>query len=1401
VAVFAVLLVAGGTLFVVHRRGGRAQRRYNMGRLHLAAGDAETARESFASALSATPGFLAAQKGIVEALVAEKLFAEAETAVDKYAEMGADESEAALLRAKVLSVRAARRFSAAGDRLDVELCDSVISEDIEPAISLVAEHADRAEGPALAYAQLGDLYMRKVATLAAKGRALRAAAETAESLDKKEEAADKRGQALLVFAERDQVRRQALRAYGRAIELETDLRYARRKIAGIHLGAPVPRLDRAREVLTPIIELEPGDRDARLLLARAENLAGNHKEAIEHLDAITSDEEQETEDFGLLLARARILVDAKEWQEAEPLTEKLVSLQPFRPEAAYRRACVLLREEAPEAKALDQAISHLQNVFRKLPHHPRARFKLAEALKQRGNREQAISAYKQVLADVEAAPAGNLRDAQEWQTLKFDSCRKLAEELKDENPKAAAKYARQAIEALRDRAGAAVHALAAGGGDVELCERALAETIEPAIAFAQDHVDEAADPAPVHTDLGDLHVQKSQVLHRKFSLLRAAAQTAASQENTEEADRTRAQAFAAAAEAREARRAAQREYLRAIDLDPTLVRPRLQIAQRALSAYMPRPDQARAVLAPIIEREPDHRDARLMLARAEHLMGNHKEALAHLDAIAGQEQYDLVRMLIKAEFLVDAEQWEEAEPLTEKLISLQPDYPASAYLRARVLLHEDTPEALDQAISHLQNVFHTVRHDPRARLDLARALRRRGDHEEAVSAYEQVLADLEAAPARNLKDALAAKEHEYDACLALADELKDENRKAAVKYARQALETFPDRAEAFAAARRAILADDGKPEEIELLVLVHAGGIAARGELARAAAVCQRETESQDPAWGSRVRLLRARLLARAGAYIEAEKAYEELREAFPGKRPAYELAALLARLGRRDDARKIYEELLQADPDSQAALAGLVDLLLRGGDTEGARAAVLRLRSEGRSAVTDALLVTIYVREGKTEEAIEIARSWAEAAEAEPERLTARVLLAELSWKAGRLGDARAAFDEALGLDPGHFPAYRRGLLDLQEGKNAEAISLYEQARERSPNRLTPVVHLAVALQAGGRPQEALKVLQGIPAGMRPSRSAVSALRWYLAVMNAGMGNLEAATAYNGGIGLTDFGLPKDREDLLARLARAEEPLRQEAATALVELHAFRRGNCAQAAAHKAQAIASLLPAEPLASCWQAIALGQQGKHEEAAAQFEQIARDHPGLLSALVLLGEMHARRGEVDQALQAFQEALVRASEQDVPVIQFRLGQLHEQKGSFEDAIASYEMAVDHPGVGAYACNNLAWIMVTHRDDPTAALPLAEKALERGGRVPEILDTLGWVHCAMGNAEEAIGYLEAARRGMPGVPDVRYHLGIAYLKAGRKAEAKAELQEALGISQTFSGADEAITALDGL
>ena len=115
---------------------------------------------------------------------------------------------------------------------------------------------------------------------------------------------------------------------------------------------------------------------------------------------------------------------------------------------------------------------------------------------------------------------------------------------------------------------------------------------------------------------------------------------------------------------------------------------------------------------------------------------------------------------------------------------------------------------------------------------------------------------------------------------------------------------------------------------------------------------------------------------------------------------------------------------------------------------------------------------------------------------------------------------------------------------------------------------------------------------------------------------------------------------------------------------------------------------------------------------------------------------------------------------------------------------------------------AANELALLLATERKDPAGALPYAQQAADAaGGRLPNVLDTLGWIQCLNGDTAEAIPLLEKAKAAMGFSPTVRYHLGMAYLKAGRKDEARTELREALAISSPFPEADEASKALGGL
>jgi len=933
--------------------------------------------------------------------------------------------------------------------------------------------------------------------------------------------------------------------------------------------------------------------------------------------------------------------------------------------------------------------------------------------------------------------------------------------------------------------------------DIGLCESVIEKDIKPAIELVEKYADTSEDPALGRTELGDLYVQKSRVLGVKWRLLREARDLARDLNQNEEAAARNAEALALIPEIGEAQQRAMRAYSQAIKLNPESTMARLAIARHALSTYVPRPDSARAVLEPIIQRDPQHREARQLLAVTERMTGNYDKALEHINAIRkeGLDEFDL--LLATTGILVDAERWEEAGPPSEMLIKMKPGNPQAAYLRGRVLMEQGH---FEEAANHLQNIFARSRTPwPRARFALAQALQKSGMREQAVAAFKQVLNDISATMVTNVRVGRERKEILYKSSMALASELMDESPQAAAEHAVRAFGLFPDRREAFEAAKRARKAAGSPPKEIEDLLLLHAAALAAAGDINAGLAACQRAIEESGTAGSrDRTRLLRARLLVRKGAYREAAEAYQALRTTFPDKRPAYELATLHVRLGHYAEARKIYEDLLQVNKGDARAIGGLVSVLVRTGDMAGARTLLEQVYQEEGSERVRSLLINLYVREGQTEEALALARS---RVEAHPESAAVHVALAELQWRLGNLAEARSAFDEALKLEPDFLPAYRRGLLDLQEGAIEKAIALFKGARQRLPDALAPRLHLAIAFQAAGQPQEGVRVLEDTLGSSKATRASASMARWYLAVMYAALGNTEAAASQNSRISLSQLGLRTDRLELLSRLAALGEKQRQKAASAANLAIAFSRSGSVQPALEKIQAVEKLLPGEPLPPCWHMSLLDREGKHEEAVEMGERIIQEHPGFVFARILLADSHARYGDAEGAVRALDEALPYASEEQAAVLQFRLGQMYEEQNRIEEATSSYEAAMKHPAMAPYACNNLAWILATRKKDTTAALRLAEQALKLGGSRPEILDTLGWIHCLNGNTEEALKYLEAAKKRLPQVPTVRYHLGVAYMKAGRQADAKAELEEALSISSSFPEATEAARLLKSL
>ena len=173
--------------------------------------------------------------------------------------------------------------------------------------------------------------------------------------------------------------------------------------------------------------------------------------------------------------------------------------------------------------------------------------------------------------------------------------------------------------------------------------------------------------------------------------------------------------------------------------------------------------------------------------------------------------------------------------------------------------------------------------------------------------------------------------------------------------------------------------------------------------------------------------------------------AYEPLR--------SYHLAWSLYRLGRSDAARRTIAPVVDTLPsglevDGRYLYAWT---LYRGGSTDDAREQLLRILGrplspddEGR---TRGLLATVYLEDGRFDDALTQYRVLAEGADADTDRAQYLRLMAATLASAGRIEEAVAQYDE-IAAQYGAIPVGRRSLLEA--GELLYGTGELRRARER---------------------------------------------------------------------------------------------------------------------------------------------------------------------------------------------------------------------------------------------------------------------------------------------------------------------------------------------------------------
>lgn len=137
---------------------------------------------------------------------------------------------------------------------------------------------------------------------------------------------------------------------------------------------------------------------------------------------------------------------------------------------------------------------------------------------------------------------------------------------------------------------------------------------------------------------------------------------------------------------------------------------------------------------------------------------------------------------------------------------------------------------------------------------------------------------------------------------------------------------------------------------------------------------------------------------------------------------------------------------------------------------------------------------------------------------------------------------------------------------------------------------------------------------------------------------------------------------------------------------------------------------------------------------------------------------------------------------------------LGSAYERKGRVEDAIAVYEEIVRQDRASPAVINNLAALLLDHRNDKESLARALELARRLGDATDAIaLDTLGWAYYRNDDIANAVRQLERAVASDGRLAIAQYHLGMAYAASGNSVSARQHLAQAVELG----GGEQALVA----
>lgn len=453
----------------------------------------------------------------------------------------------------------------------------------------------------------------------------------------------------------------------------------------------------------------------------------------------------------------------------------------------------------------------------------------------------------------------------------------------------------------------------------------------------------------------------------------------------------------------------------------------------------------------------------------------------------------------------------------------------------------------------------------------------------------------------------------------------------------------------------------------------------------------------------------------------------------------------ILIEKNRFDEARKLDDQILKTNPHDNDALIYRGQLEIAAGDADGAtRTLQTVIKNDPNNAAAHYQLGVAFQKSGNLESA---KSEWLGAVRLRPDLLEAQRSLALLAMRQGDMTTLEPAATQIIHLQPASPEGYAlRALCYINRQQFAAAEEDIRKAIEVAPQS-----HLAYVERGN------LKFVQ----------------KQYS----------EAGKAY---------------QDALDRNPNSTDALRGLMSTYL-----------AQNQVDKALAVANAQIAKSPANSSFYYLLGgvlfsDKKDLTGAEAAFSRSVQLDRNNSSAVIKLGQTQGAKGEIDQAIATYQQAI--QDHPRVPEFYILLGALYKSKRDWTKAQDAYQKALGLKPNDPLASNNLANVLLESGGNLDEAMSLAQTARRGLPESPNAADTLGWVYYQKGVYRPAIDMLKEAlklgeKKKAPDDPNIHYHLGMAYAKTDQPALARAQLERVLTLNPNYPAAAEIKKQLSSL